>query len=94
MARRRDDVDESGEAQRGLCPYEVDHPKIDERLDQLEVRADKQDARVSDVQKGIQAFREDFVIFRTQMKTGIALGVAAGTALGATMNLVFRFVKP
>ena len=88
-ARRFGDQDDEGvRGRRFTCQYEADHPRIDERLEQLESRTDKHDLTFKSVVDGIQSFREDFITHRTQMKTIIAITVSAGSATGVVLGLI------
>jgi hypothetical protein len=88
-ARRSNDPDDAGARERrSLCQYEMDHPRIDERLDQLELRTDKHDTTFTAVVGEIKLFREEFITHRTKMVTLLAVAASAGSATGVVLGLI------
>lgn len=75
------------------CEYRDDHPKFQEQLRQLEIRADKHDSKVEGIDKSVQALREEFVELRTSVRTIVAVGTTLGAGGGVIIGLLIQALR-
>lgn len=68
------------------CEYHSDHGRIDERLNQLEGREDKQDGKLEALERTAAGIREELAGMRGELRGALWASKMSGSVVGALVG--------
>lgn len=71
---------------RSDCSWAEEHPRINERLAQMERRADKHDAQIEEVRAVGQGIREELAGMRGEIRGALGASRIAGAVIGSIVT--------